>query len=83
MDAQSLVSLANQALLLTITLAVPILGIGLGTALLVGFVQSLFQIQDQTIAVIVRLFAMLLAVVAFLPWIVNSLLDFTRTAWGF
>ncbi len=82
MDAETLLSLANQALILTITLAAPILGVGLVTALIVGFIQSLFQIQDQTIAVIVRLFAMLFAVVAFLPWIINSLLDFSRTVWG-
>lgn len=82
MDTETLLSLANQALILTITLAAPILGVGLVTALIVGFIQSLFQIQDQTIAVIVRLFAMLFAVVAFLPWIVNSLLDFSRTVWG-
>ncbi|MNW70345.1 Flagellar biosynthetic protein FliQ [compost metagenome] len=50
-------------------------------ALVVGLIISIFQattqIQEQTLAFVPKIIAVLLAVLLFGPWILNILVDFT------
>ncbi len=62
----------------TLLLASPILLIGLAAAVLTAFIQTLFQMQEPTIPLIVRLLTMLVALIVLLPWIVNTILNFAK-----
>ena len=50
-----------------------------GRGLLVGLMQALTQIQDQTVAFVPKILAMAAVLVACLPWLVVRMVDFTRT----
>lgn len=78
MDTEQIISLGQQALTTTLLLASPILLIGLAAAVLTAFIQTLFQMQEPTIPLIVRLLTMLVALIVLLPWIVNTILNFAK-----
>ena len=78
MDTVQIISLGQQALTTTLLLASPILLIGLAAAIITAFIQTLFQMQEATVPLIVRLLTMLVALIVLTPWIVNSLLSFSK-----
>ncbi len=62
-----------------VVLAAPLLLAGMATGLLVGLLQALTQIQDQTVAFVPKLLAMAAVMVACLPWLMSRMVEFTRT----
>ncbi len=77
MDNESIISLGQQVLLLTLTLVSPVLLIGLVIAMITGFFQALMQIQEPTIALVIRLLSMLTALLLLLPWMVQTLISYS------
>jgi len=73
----ALLVLAREALLLMVLASLP----PIGASLVVGFVMSLAQaatsIQEQTLSVVPRLCAAVLALVIAGPWIAGQLARFT------
>ena len=51
--------------------------IGLGVGLIISIFQATTQIQEQTLAFVPKIIAVLLSVLIFGPWILNTLVDFT------
>lgn len=45
--------------------------------LVIGLLQALTQIQEQTVAFVPKLFAMLLVLVLTLPWVLTRLLEYS------
>lgn len=82
MSPDSAVSIINQALITTLWLAAPLLGV----AFLVGALVSLFQvatsIQDNAVGTVPKLAAMLGALVLFLPWMLSRLMTYTSAILG-
>jgi flagellar biosynthesis protein FliQ len=79
MNPQDAVDLGRDALLSGFFSIVPLLLIGLGIALLIGLIQSMFQIQETSVAVIPKLLLMLLVLVLLLPWLSERMVDLGRT----
>lgn len=82
MDAGSAVDLAHDALFLALTLAGPILGIGMCVGLAISLFQAVTQLQEQTLTFVPKIMGMGLAAAFFIPWIVARLLEFTHRLWG-
>jgi flagellar biosynthetic protein FliQ len=76
MDA-SAVDLVKHALLVALKVSAPILIAGVAIGLLIAIVQSVTQIQEQTLTLIPKIFAMTIVAVMLLPWIVIRLVEFT------
>ncbi len=57
-----------------------------GVGMLVGFIISLFQavtqIQEQTLTFVPKVVAVLLTLAFTAPWIVSTVLDYTRFLWN-
>jgi flagellar biosynthetic protein FliQ len=70
--------IAQQGLWVMLELAGPILGLGLAVGLVVGILQATTQINDQTLSFLPKLAAMLLALLFFGAWMLQTLVDFTR-----
>ena len=60
-------------------LGTPVLLAGLAVAVVVGFLQALTQIQDQTISFISKLVAMVVALGLCLPWLVERMVQYSQT----
>lgn len=78
MDTQSAIDLGREAILTAMTLALPILLVGLVLSLGLGFLQSLFQVHDQSVSYIPKVLLMIIAVALALPWMSDRLIDFSK-----
>jgi flagellar biosynthetic protein FliQ len=61
-----------------VIIAAPVLLVGMAAGLLVGLMQALTQVQDQTVAFVPKILAMAAVLVACLPWLLTRMVDFTR-----
>lgn len=68
MNPAALLEHAQNALLLSIAVALPVLGVAAIVGLLVAAFQAASQIQDPTIAHLPRLLAVVAALVVLGPW---------------
>ena len=64
-----LLDAAREALLLALTLSLPIVGIAAVLGMIVAALQAASQIQDPTLAHLPRLLAVVAALVVLGPWI--------------
>jgi flagellar biosynthetic protein FliQ len=78
MDAQQTVDLGREALMTSLILGSPILLVGLAAALVMGLLQALTQIQDQTIGFIPKLVAMIVAIGLCLPWLIERMVEYSH-----
>ena len=78
MSPESVLSLIQQGLELTILLSAPLLLAALGTGLVVSIFQAATQINETTLSFIPKLIVMAVVLVATGPWMLNLLVDYTR-----
>jgi len=76
MDSSELLYLTSQALILTLILSMPVVGVGALVGLLVGLFQGLTQIQDQTISFALRLIASVVVLLVTARWYGIELYNF-------
>lgn len=79
MDSQVAVDLGREALMLALLLSAPVLIIGAIIGLAIGLLQALTQVQDQTVAFVPKLLAMVLTLSLCMPWAIQRLLDYSHT----
>lgn len=72
----SLVDLARNAMMVGLRIAAPVLIAGIVIGLTVSIVQSVTQVQEQTLTLVPKIFAMTIVAVALFPWIVMRLAEF-------
>ncbi|MBB3109405.1 flagellar biosynthetic protein FliQ [Paenibacillus phyllosphaerae] len=77
MSSEFIIRLAGQAVYTTLKASAPMLVIGLVIGLIVSIFQATTQIQEQTLAFVPKIVAVLLSILIFGPWILNTLVDFT------
>ncbi|MBI5533694.1 MAG: flagellar biosynthetic protein FliQ [Deltaproteobacteria bacterium] len=76
MDLTSLVSYAQQALMLSLAVAMPALAIAAVVGLIVAVIQAATQVQDPTISHLPRLLAVAAALALFGPWMGRQIVAF-------
>lgn len=77
MSSEFVIGLAGQAVYTVLKVSAPMLLIALIVGLTVSIFQATTQIQEQTLAFVPKIIAVLLALLAFGPWILQTLVDFT------
>lgn len=82
MSTEFIIGLAGQAVYLMLEISAPMLVFGLVVGLLVSIFQATTQIQEQTLAFVPKIVAVLLALLLFGPWILTKLIDFTSHILG-
>ena len=78
MDPQLAIDISRDALFITSIISAPVLVAGMFVGLVIGLLQALTQIQEQTVAFVPKLVAMGLALAFTLPWILAQLLDYSE-----
>lgn len=69
MTPQTISTLATEALVLTLQLSAPLVGIAAVIGLLFGFLQAVTQLQDQTTTFAIKLVAVLAMLLVLMPWL--------------
>ena len=77
-----LTSLGQQALLLSVAVALPVVGAAALIGLVVSVVQAATQIQDHTLGHLPRLLVVVAVLVATGPWIGAQIAEFAVRAFG-
>jgi flagellar biosynthetic protein FliQ len=78
MDAQQAIDLTRQAILESLLIVAPVLICGLLVALVLGLLQALTQIQEQSITFVPKLVAMMLVLGWSLPWVISRLVQYSH-----
>ena len=79
MDPQFAIDLSREALTTALILGAPLLLVAMAVALVVGLLQALTQIQDQTLAFVPKIVAVLVAAGVCLPWLVQRMVEYSHT----
>ncbi|KAA5544413.1 flagellar biosynthetic protein FliQ [Roseiconus nitratireducens] len=79
LSAEQAVDLCRQALMLALLLAAPILIVAAVVGVVSGLLQTLFHVQDQSIAFVPKLIVSSCVLLACLPWIFSRMIEFTQS----
>ena len=77
MEPQYAIDLGRQALTTALLIGSPVLLVGMGVGLLIGLLQALTQIQEQTIVFVPKIAAMVLILSLALPWLVSMMVQYS------
>ena len=77
MSHQMVIDLSRDAIITALMIAAPMLLIALGVGLLVSIIQSVTQIQEQTLAFVPKLVLVGGAFIVGLPWLLQILIRYT------
>ena len=75
----SVIDLAREAMMMTLTLAAPPLIVGLLIGLIVAVLQAVTQVHDPSISLVPRMMAILLTIVVCLPWLIERMVAYSQT----
>ncbi|MBN3526205.1 flagellar biosynthesis protein FliQ [Paenibacillus apiarius] len=78
MSAEFIIGLAGQAVFTVLKVSAPMLAIALVVGLLISVFQATTQIQEQTLAFVPKIIAVMVAILVFGPWILTTVVDFTH-----
>ena len=77
MTPEFVIGFVRQAIELTLSIALPMLLVGLGVGVFVSVIQAATQIQEMTLTFIPKLVAIFTALLISFPWIMDKLNTFT------
>ena len=72
------INIAERAVMTTLFIAGPLLIIALVVGLVISIFQATTQIQEQTLAFIPKIIAVLIGLVVFGPWMLSQILSYTE-----
>lgn len=78
MEPQEAIDLGRQAVNTMLMIGAPVLLAGLGVGLVVGLLQAITQIQEQTVSFVPKLVVMVLVLSLTLPWLINHMVQYSH-----
>ena len=75
---QSVLTIARQALVITVLVSAPLLLTALAVGLLVSIFQAATQINEMTLSFIPKLLAMFAVLIVAGPWMLTMLIDYIQ-----
>lgn len=71
------IKILREALLITLMVSAPVLGIGMFVGLIVSIIQTTTSIQEQTLTFVPKIIAIFFAIIFFGPWMIHVLVNYT------
>lgn len=78
MDQTTILDLCRLTLTTALMLVAPALLVGMTVGLAVSIFQTLTSLQEQTLTIVPKMLAVVATLLALLPWILGTLVEFTR-----
>ena len=78
MTPETVTTIGQQALWVTMMIAAPLLGSALAVGLLVGMIQAATQINEMTLSFIPKLAVLVMALVVAGPWMLTVIVNYTQ-----
>ena len=77
MTPEFVIELGKQAMILTILLSMPMLGLGLIAGLTISIFQAVTSIQEMTLTFVPKILAVFLGLLFAAPWMMEKMIVFT------
>ncbi len=77
MTPEFVIAFSKEAILLTIYLSAPMLGLGLIAGLIISVFQAVTQIQEMTLTFVPKIIAVFLGLLFAAPWMLEKVTSFT------
>ncbi len=81
MTVDSAVEITRQAIVLSLLVGAPIMGVAMIVGLIISLFQAVTQLQDQTLSFVPKILAMVGTVVLLMPWIFSMVVEYTIELW--
>ncbi len=78
MENEFVIEVVNQAIKVTLMLAAPMLIGALVVGILVSIFQAVTQINEQTLSFIPKILVIIVTLVIFSPWMMETMVTYTR-----
>ena len=78
MNAQAVLTFAQEALLLLLTISLPVLLTVMVVGLVVSIFQAVTQINESTLSFVPKMVAAVVVVAVAGPWMISTIVDFIR-----
>ena len=78
MDEAVFLNVFQKFLILVLEMCAPVLITTIVVGLIISIIQSVTQIQEQTLTFVPKIFAAILVLIVSAPWIVNVFVETTR-----
>ena len=79
MTPETIMSMGNQAIMVSLALGAPLLLVALVVGLVISIFQAATQINEATLSFIPKLLAVFATMVIAGPWMLNQMLDYMRS----
>ncbi len=83
MSQSEVVTIVQDAISTILLVSLPMLGLGLVVGLVISILQATTQINEQTIVFVAKILSVFGALALFGPWMLTTLLEFTRRIYGY
>jgi flagellar biosynthetic protein FliQ len=78
MDVSAVLDLGREAALTALVIAGPVLAIGVIVGVLLSLLQTITQLHDQTLSLVPKIVAMVVATMLLVPWLATRMLEYAR-----
>jgi len=78
MTPEMVVTIGREALTAVLMVSAPLLLVALVVGLVISIFQAVTQINEMTLTFVPKILGVALALLIFLPWMINLLTDFAR-----
>jgi len=82
MNEVTVLEIGREALFIVLKTAGPIMMAGLGIGLVIALFQALTTIQEITLTFVPKILVIFAAVIVFLPFMMTSVVEFSRRLFG-
>jgi flagellar biosynthetic protein FliQ len=78
MTTDTVVGLMAEAIKITLLVSAPMLIVGLVVGVAISLFQAVTQIQEMTLVFVPKIIAVMVTLVAALPWMISLMITFTQ-----
>lgn len=78
MNPEDAVDLGREAVNIALVIGAPVLVTALVVGVLIGLLQAMTQVQEQAVAFVPKLLAMVVVLSLMLPWLVHHLVQYSH-----
>ena len=78
MTPDTIIGLMAETIKVTLLVAAPMLIVGLVVGVLISLFQAVTQIQEMTLVFVPKIVAVLITLIAALPWMIGMMVSFTQ-----
>lgn len=77
MTDSTVMDIGQKALMLTLSICAPLIGLGLIVGLAVSVFQAATQIHEATLTFVPKIIALVIVLIVFGPWMLSQVVSFT------